>query len=94
MGFDVFAGWLKKFVCDLNKNGGEVFFFKNARHENLLKNSLASMQDALSAAEAQMPYDCIMIDLRNAAGFLGEITGDTVRDEIINEIFSKFCIGK
>ena len=65
---------------------------KTAWH--LLKNSLASMQDALNAAEAQMPYDCIMIDLRNAAGFLGEITGDTVRDEIINEIFSKFCIGK
>lgn len=93
-GFDVFTSWLQKFVYGSDKHLGDGIYVQNARHENLLKNSLASMQDALSAAEAQMPYDCIMIDLRNAAGFLGEITGDTVRDEIINEIFSKFCIGK
>ncbi len=93
-GLDVFTGWLQKFVYGSDKHLGDGIFVQNARHENLLKNSLASMQDALNAAEAQMPYDCIMIDLRNAAGFLGEITGDTVRDEIINEIFSKFCIGK
>ena len=93
-GLDVFTGWLQKFVYGSDKHLGDSIYVQNARHENLLKNSLASMQDALSAAEAQMPYDCIMIDLRNAAGFLGEITGDTVRDEIINEIFSKFCIGK
>lgn len=93
-GLDVFTGWLQKFVYGNDKHLGDGIYVQNARHENLLKNSLASMQDALNAAEAQMPYDCIMIDLRNAAGFLGEITGDTVRDEIINEIFSKFCIGK
>ncbi len=93
-GLDVFTGWLQKFVYGSDKHLSDGIYVQNARHENLLKNSLASMQDALSAAEAQMPYDCIMIDLRNAAGFLGEITGDTVRDEIINEIFSKFCIGK
>lgn len=93
-GLDVFTSWLQKFVYGSDKHLGDGIYVQNARHENLLKNSLASMQDALIAAEAQMPYDCIMIDLRNAAGFLGEITGDTVRDEIINEIFSKFCIGK
>lgn len=93
-GLDVFTSWLQKFVYGSDKHLGDGIYVQNARHENLLKNSLASMQDALNAAEAQMPYDCIMIDLRNAAGFLGEITGDTVRDEIINEIFSKFCIGK
>lgn len=93
-GLDVFTSWLQKFVYGSDKHLGDGIYVQNARHENLLKNSLASMQDALNAAEAQMPYDCIMIDLRNAAGFLGEITGDIVRDEIINEIFSKFCIGK
>ena len=93
-GLDVFTSWLQKFVYGSDKHLGDGIYVQNARHENLLKNSLASMKDALNAAEAQMPYDCIMIDLRNAAGFLGEITGDTVRDEIINEIFSKFCIGK
>ena len=52
------------------------------------------MAEASEAAMAMLPYDCIEIDVRNAIDLLGEITGDTVQDEIINEIFSRFCIGK
>ena len=52
------------------------------------------MQDAQRAAQERLPYDCIVIDVRNAIDLLGEITGDTVQDEIINEIFARFCIGK
>ena len=37
---------------------------------------------------------CLMTDVRSAIDLLGEITGDTVQDEIINEIFERFCIGK
>lgn len=93
-GFDAFTEWLQKFVYGDDRHLGDGIYVQNARHERLLQNALASMNDALAAAEAHLPYDCIMIDLRNAAEYLGEITGDAVRDEIINEIFSKFCIGK
>lgn len=93
-GFDDFTEWLQKFVYGNDRHLGDGVYVQNARHENLLRNSLTSMDDALAAAEVHLPYDCIMIDLRNAAEYLGEITGDAVRDEIINEIFSKFCIGK
>ena len=93
-GFEAFTEWLQKFVYGDDKHLGDGIYVQNARHERLLQNALASMNDALAAAEAHLPYDCIMIDLRNAAEYLGEITGDAVRDEIINEIFSKFCIGK
>ena len=93
-GFEVFTEWLQKFVYGDDRHLGDGIYVQNARHERLLQNALASMNDALAAAEAHLPYDCIMIDLRNAAEYLGEITGDAVRDEIINEIFSKFCIGK
>ena len=41
-----------------------------------------------------MPADCIVIDLRTAWEKLGEITGDTVSDDIIDQIFTQFCIGK
>jgi tRNA modification GTPase len=51
-------------------------------------------QDAEAAAQDYLPYDCIVIDVRSAIDLLGEITGDTVQDEIINEIFERFCIGK
>ena len=93
-GFETFTEWLQKFVYGDDRHLGDGIYVQNARHERLLQNALASMNDALAAAEAHLPYDCIMIDLRNAAEYLGEITGDAVRDEIINEIFSKFCIGK
>lgn len=93
-GFEAFTEWLQKFVYGDDRHLGDGIYVQNARHERLLQNALTSMNDALAAAEAHLPYDCIMIDLRNAAEYLGEITGDAVRDEIINEIFSKFCIGK
>lgn len=93
-GFEAFTLWLQKFVYGDDRHLGDSIYVQNARHERLLQNALASMNDALAAAETHLPYDCIMIDLRNAAEYLGEITGDAVRDEIINEIFSKFCIGK
>ena len=93
-GFEAFTEWLQKFVYGDDRHLGDGIYVQNARHERLLQNALVSMNDALAAAEAHLPYDCIMIDLRNAAEYLGEITGDAVRDEIINEIFSKFCIGK
>ena len=41
-----------------------------------------------------MPCDLISIDLRDAYDFLGEITGESVSDKIIDEIFSKYCVGK
>ena len=93
-GFEAFTEWLQKFVYGDDRHLGDGIYVQNARHERLLQNALASMNDALVAAEAHLPYDCIMIDLRNAAEYFGEITGEAVRDEIINEIFSKFCIGK
>ena len=69
-------------------------YVQNARHEQLLREALGFLEDAGNAAENMLPYDCIVIDVRNAIDLLGEITGDTVQDEIINQIFSRFCIGK
>ena len=40
------------------------------------------------------PLDIVEIDIRNAYDFLGEIVGDTVSDQIINEVFARFCLGK
>jgi tRNA modification GTPase len=48
----------------------------------------------LEAAENRLPYDCLTIDVDRALTLMGEITGETVRDEIINEIFARFCVGK
>ena len=93
-GLDAFTAWLKNYVYGSEGTLSDGVYVQNARHEQLLREALSSLRDAIAAAEAMLPYDCIVIDVRNAIDLLGEITGDAVQDEIINEIFSRFCIGK
>lgn len=93
-GIDRFAAWLKNYVYGSEGTLSDGVYVQNARHEELLRQALQSLQDAQRAAQERLPYDCIVIDVRNAIDLLGEITGDTVQDEIINEIFTRFCIGK
>ena len=93
-GIDEFTAWLKNFVYGSEGALSDGVDVQNARHEQLLREALGFLEDAGNAAENMLPYDCIVIDVRNAIDLLGEITGDTVQDEIINQIFSRFCIGK
>lgn len=93
-GIDRFAAWLKNYVYGSEGTLSDGVYVQNARHEELLRQALQSLQDAQRATKERLPYDCIVIDVRNAIDLLGEITGDTVQDEIINEIFARFCIGK
>lgn len=93
-GVEEFTTWLKNYVYGQEGTLGDGIYVQNARHENLLREALVSLEDAKTAAGGMLPYDCIVIDVRNAIDMLGKITGDTVQDEIINEIFSRFCIGK
>lgn len=93
-GMEDFTAWLKNYVYGSRGALADGAYIQNARQERLLRQTLASLQDAKGAAQALLPYDCIEIDVRVAIDLLGEITGDTVQDEIINEIFSRFCIGK
>lgn len=93
-GIEEFTTWLKNFVYGSEGALSDGVYVQNVRHEQLLREALGFLEDAGTAAENMLPYDCIVIDVRNAIDLLGEITGDTVQDEIINEIFSRFCIGK
>ena len=66
----------------------------NTRHIELVRQSREALQRALDTIEAGMPVDCAIVDIREAWELLGSITGDTVHDDIIEEIFSRFCLGK
>lgn len=66
----------------------------NVRHIELLKQSRASLRDAMEMTLAREALDFIEVDVRNAYDLLGEITGETVSDDIINEVFARFCLGK
>lgn len=66
----------------------------NIRHKNLLDKALENIENALVSIEDNIPVDLISVDIREAWLSLGAITGDTAADDIVKEIFSKFCIGK
>ena len=66
----------------------------NGRQIECLIAAKRSLASALTAIADEMPLDCVAIDLRAAVSALGQITGETVSDEVVREIFAKFCLGK
>ena len=66
----------------------------NLRHKNLISKALINVKKSEEAIEQNMPVDIIAIFIKDILEDLGNITGDIVTDDIINEIFSKFCLGK
>lgn len=66
----------------------------NVRHRRALEEALGSLKHALNTAESEMPLDLISTDLKTATEALGSITGETVTENVIDRIFSEFCIGK
>jgi len=66
----------------------------NARHHALVLRGLESIRSARDALGAGMPYEIPVVDMREALSALGEITGETFSESIIDKIFSEFCIGK
>ncbi len=66
----------------------------NVRQAEALKRAKKGLEYALEGVNRKMPYDLLSIDLKDSLDALGEITGDSINEEIINHIFSRFCIGK
>ena len=66
----------------------------NERHKNLIQKAKMEINEAINATENDMYIDIISIYITNAMNYLAEITGNNVTDDVINEIFKKFCLGK
>lgn len=66
----------------------------NTRHKNLIDKALNSTENAQISLKNKMPMDIVAIEIKNILEDLGEITGEDVSENIINEIFAKFCLGK
>lgn len=72
----------------------DATYLTNARGLSLLKQSQEIISDIKSGIETQQPIDMIEIDLKRIWELLGEITGETYQEELINQLFSQFCLGK
>ena len=66
----------------------------NIRHKKLIEEALNHLQEAKIALENNMPVDIISINVKEVLQDLGKITGENVSEDVIKEIFSKFCLGK
>jgi tRNA modification GTPase len=72
----------------------ETGFLTNVRHQGLVKDSLDALAQATNAIGGKVPHEMLLLDLYNALRPLDAITGATTADDILNLIFSTFCIGK
>jgi tRNA modification GTPase len=87
------AAILQRITGD-STSSAESGFLTNARHQSLVRDSLNGIDRAEIAVRKRIPHEMILLDLYGALRPLDEITGSTTNDDILNLIFSKFCIGK
>ncbi len=72
----------------------DEIYITNIRHKNAIAQAYDSLQKVIASIENDMPEDFYSIDLLDAYESLGSITGETIGEDLVNEIFSKFCMGK
>ncbi|MEH7458973.1 tRNA uridine-5-carboxymethylaminomethyl(34) synthesis GTPase MnmE [Bacillus pseudomycoides] len=89
---------LEKAIADLFFEGtiesADMTYVSNARHIGLLTQAEKTIGDAIEAIGNGVPIDMVQIDLTRTWEILGEITGDTVHESLIDQLFSQFCLGK
>ena len=82
-------------IMNLNEIGNsEELLITNIRHKNLIKEARENLKEARNTIEMNLPIDIISSNIKEILESLGKITGEEVTEDVINEIFSKFCLGK
>ena len=94
IGLNKFEEYIKdKFLSgEINQNSQVIL--TNIRHKNLLESAKNNVDNAILANDSGMPLDMITIDIKEAAYNIGEVTGESVNELVLHEIFSRFCVGK
>ena len=85
---------MKEIVMRGNATVNNRATISNQRQKQALINAIKSLNKVIEAIEMGLPEDCLAIDLHDAFGHLGMIVGESLKEEIINQLFSRFCLGK
>ena len=93
-GIDQLEQYVKELFYQGEISFNDQVFITNVRQKYSLIHALESLKQVENSISMQMPEDFFSIDLMNAYEELGEITGETVGEDLVNEIFGKFCMGK
>ena len=93
-GLDQLVQTIEKMFFEGEIEQNDELYLTSARHKVLLEHARDSLSLVVKSIQNQMPEDFYTIDLMHAYEELGKITGESVEDDLVNEIFSKFCMGK
>ena len=93
-GIEIFLNTVKEMFFHGDITYNDEVYITNARHKEALQDAYDSLLQVHKSIEDQMPEDFYTIDLMSAYEKLGLIIGESVEDDLVNEIFSKFCMGK
>lgn len=93
-GLDLLADLIKKMFFHGQISYNDEVYITSVRHKEALLEALESMSQVKVSLQNQMPEDFYSIDLMNAYAALGRIIGEEVEDDLVNKIFSEFCMGK
>lgn len=85
---------VERMNCDNISVGSESVVVSERRHRDALLQAVAALKGFLASVDEAAPLECLALDLREALSALGQITGETTPDDILDQIFSKFCVGK
>lgn len=94
IGIDELGREVKNMFFNGEINFNNEIYITNIRHKNLLKESVKSLKLVKDSIQMGMPEDFFTIDLMNAYEQLGKVIGEAVEEDLVNQIFSKFCMGK
>ena len=94
IGIDVLGKTIKDMFFDGEVNFNDEIYITNLRQKNLLNEAVKSLTLVKGSIEMGMPEDFFTIDLMNAYEQLGKVIGEAVEEDLVNQIFSKFCMGK
>ena len=93
-GIDRLEEAIRDLVLDGRQDSSAEILLSNLRHKQALENARKGLEQALEASRANLSAEFISVDLGRALQALGEIVGETTSEDILNRIFSQFCIGK
>lgn len=89
-----FYNELDKLFCLNEIKADNEIMITNVRHKKIIENAIKHIQSANKDLEKEMPIDIISINIKAVLEDLAEITGENVTEDILKDIFSKFCLGK
>lgn len=93
-GYEAFEKLIKDFVLDNNISSNDEILITNLRHKEKISEAIKSLELVIDSINNDMPEDFLTIDLMSAYEALGNIIGEEISEDLVNEIFSKFCMGK